>query len=220
MIHHEKHEAHEEEWVEKQLISRSCGHRRPRGADGEELGAEMKYIKIVSCLIAILLISACSAKSVSKKSAFSAPPMEVGFEENGIRLYLKGDPKLNLYQKTPHALVICVYQLRDPNAFNQVAEEKDGLQRLMECSRFDPGVVCAKRIVIQPGQETEEAIDRAEGTRYVGIVAGYFGYESKNIIRLAAIPSAKSLIMRKKTPKPLTIKIHLGPREIQEFKEE
>ncbi|MFH1147861.1 MAG: type VI secretion system lipoprotein TssJ [Pseudomonadota bacterium] len=180
----------------------------------------MKHFKIVCYLIVVLLISACAATRSVKKEAIKPPPMEVGFEENAIRLHLKGDPQLNLYQKKPHALVICVYQLRDPNAFGQVADEKEGIQRLMECTRFDPGVVCTKRIVIQPGQEIEESIDRAEGTRYVGIVAGYFGYEQKNVMRLMSIPAETSLILRRKSAAPLDIKLYLGPTEMRDLKEE
>ena len=45
--------------------------------------------------------------------------------DGGINIHMKGDRQLNLYQRAPHALTVCAYQLKDLNAFNQVLEEKD-----------------------------------------------------------------------------------------------
>src|SRR5512134_1925824 len=44
--------------------------------------------------------------------------------DGGINFHMKGDRQLNLYQRAPHALTVCAYQLKDLNAFNQVLEEK------------------------------------------------------------------------------------------------
>jgi type VI secretion system VasD/TssJ family lipoprotein len=153
------------------------------------------------------------------------PPVEWGFEKEAISLSLKGDPQLNLFQRSPHALVACLYQLRDPNAFNQFRSEEGGLSRLLECGRFDPGVATTRRLVIQPGQEISETLDRAEGARYVGFVAGYYRLGRESSARLYPVPAVEEttgFFSRTTTVKPgrLAIKLILGPQELQDVKEE
>lgn len=153
------------------------------------------------------------------------PPVEWGFEREAIRLSFAGDPRLNLYQNSPHALVACIYQLRDPNAFNQFRNEPDGPAKLLECSRFDPAVATAGRVVIQPGQELTEVLDRAEGARYIGFAAGYFLLDKERSVRLYPIPAVEEtvgFISRIKLARPgqVHIRLHLGPQEIRDVREE
>ena len=44
-----------------------------------------------------------------------------GYEKDAVILHLQADPKLNFKDKKAHALMLCVYQLMSPNAFNQLA---------------------------------------------------------------------------------------------------
>lgn len=175
---------------------------------------------------ALLLLSSAMAWLCSCSSAPEPrPPVEWGFEKEAIRLELAGDPQLNLFQKSPHALVACLYQLRDPNAFNQFRSEKEGLSRLLECGRFDPSVATARRLVIQPGQELAETLDRAEGAKYVGFVAGYYRLGRESSARLYPVPTVEEttgFFSRTKTAKPgrLAIRLILGPQELQDVKEE
>lgn len=168
---------------------------------------------------AVALLCSCSSTPAAK------PPLEWDYEKEAITVTLKGAPQLNLFQKTPHALVACLYQLRDPNGFNQFRSEPDGLAKLLECGRFDPGVATAKRLVIQPGHELTETLDRAEGARYVGFVAGYYRLDRERSARLISIPSVEEtegFIRRTKLVKPgrLDMKLLLGPQEIQDMTEE
>lgn len=173
-----------------------------------------RYFEALLLSAVIVLFYSCASAPV-----ISQPP---GYEREAIRLHLKGDPRLNLYQGSPHTLVLCTYQLRDPNAFNQLIEDKDGFSKLLECSRFDPSVTYSRMLVIQPGQEVTESLDRAEGTKYVSIIAGYY-FPKKDVVRLFQIPvieETKGLFSRTKTTKPgiLYIDLYLGPQEIQDIK--
>jgi predicted component of type VI protein secretion system len=107
--------------------------------------------------------------------------------------------------------VLCVYQLRDPNTFNQIAGEDEGLSKLLEGSRFDSSVTSSKKFVIHPDTEISETLDRAEGAKYVCIVAGYYELEKDQILRRIPIP----LSIFTKQPKKLNIDLILGSQEIQ-----
>jgi type VI secretion system VasD/TssJ family lipoprotein len=149
------------------------------------------------------------------------PKVEFGFEKGAILLHLKADPKLNLFQGSPHTLSLCIYQLRDPNGFNQLAGDQNGLYKLLECSRFDGTVAMATRLDVQPGQEFDQVLDRAEGAEYVGVVGGYFTLQRERILRLFKVPIIDEKIgwllpdiIRK--PGVLKIDLLLGPQEIQD----
>lgn len=136
---------------------------------------------------------------------------EYVYSEKCIRLHIKSDPQLNLYKGKPHTLVLCVYQLRDPNTFNQIAGEDEGLSKLLEGSRFDSSVTSSKKFVIHPDTEISETLDRSEGTKYVCIVAGYYELEKDQMFRRIPIP----LSIFTKQPKKLNIDLILGSQEIQ-----
>jgi type VI secretion system VasD/TssJ family lipoprotein len=160
-----------------------------------------------------LLISCASKPSV-------VLPPEWGYEKGAIQLRLKADPQLNLYSGSPHTLLLCIYHLRDPNAFNQLADEKDGIPKLLECGRFDPSVTYVKRVVVQPGQEVRESMDRAEGAKYVGIAAGYYQLQKERAVRFFQIPVVQekkgSTLVSK--PSVLTIDLLLGAQEMSEIR--
>lgn len=171
--------------------------------------------------IVFMLIAGCSsgrgvaAQASTPATAVIAPAWS--YEKNAVTLHIKADPQLNLFHQVPHTLLLCIYQLRDPNSFNQLQEERDGLQKLLECGTFDPSVLHARRLVIQPGQEISESLDRSEGARMVNIAAGYFSMQKDAVTRSFAVPLAeerqgKAVVQ---IPAGLSIDLVLGPKEIQ-----
>ncbi|NOZ68393.1 MAG: type VI secretion system lipoprotein TssJ [Deferribacteres bacterium] len=144
-----------------------------------------------------------------------ATTVQAPYKQDAITLHLKSSNDLNLYNGKAHTLLLCVYQLKDPNAFNQLLDERDGLPRLLECRRFDPSVTGSRRLIINPGREITRTLDRAEGTKYVGVAAGYYKMEPDSMVRLYQIP----VNMFTKSLKELKIRLFLGPHEIQGLEE-
>lgn len=175
----------------------------------------MKKALSLFLLFAALIISSCASRP-------AAPP-DWRYEEAAIKLYVNADPRLNLYDGESHALHVCAYQLRDPNAFNQLAETPDGISELLQCQLFDSSVVNAKvlsRLGIQPGKVLTFTLDRAEGAKYLGIVAGYQILEKDRTVRLLHVPvitEKKGWFGRTKIKKPglLHVELYLGPHQIQ-----
>jgi len=169
------------------------------------------HFKLLLVLYAALLLSACT----STPPVIQAP--EWGYEKNAIQLHLVGDPQLNLYQKKAHSLLICLYHLRDPNGFNQLVDEKDGLGKLLECNRFDPSVTYTRRVVMQPNQEINEAMDRTDGAKYVGVAAGYYNTQqnkSSTVSYQIPVTGIKKGSTFVQSTAPLTIELYLGPQNI------
>ena len=84
---------------------------------------------MVKPLIALLfaLAAAGCAGTPSAREGKVAPAV--------IEVVIKADPQLNQFQKNSHALLLCLYQLKDPDGFRQLAQDKGGAPRLMECAR-------------------------------------------------------------------------------------
>ena len=172
----------------------------------------MNRYKLIAVGLLAFFVCACSSQPL--------PPPDWTYEKDAIQVHLKADPKLNFDDGVPHTLVTCIYQLKDPNTFNQLAEDTDGIYKLLDCGLFDAGVATAKRLIVHPGQDVNIMIDRAEGAKYVAVVAGYYVLQKDRMIRLFDIPTvieAKGWIKRTKISKPghLKIEIQLGPSQIK-----
>jgi type VI secretion system VasD/TssJ family lipoprotein len=165
-----------------------------------------RLFEAVFLLAVIILVSACVKRKVET-------PPQYPYGKGEIQVHLKGEPELNLYQGNPHTLVLCTYQLRDPNAFNQLMDEPGGLSKLLECGRFDPSVTYYKMLVVQPDQDSVEILDRAQGTAFVGFVAGYYYLDKNSVVRLFDIPLDKN-----NRAKKLFVDLYLGSHEISTMK--
>lgn len=167
-------------------------------------------IMILLFLCTASLLNACTSAPLVKQ------PPEWSYEKDAIQLRFVSDPELNLYQKRAHSLIICLYHLRDPNGFNQLIDENGGLPKLLECSRFDPSVTYSKRLVMQPNQDLSESMDRTDGAKYVGIVAGYYTLQKDSSVRSYSIPlteTKRGSVLVQKTAK-LNLDLYLGPQDI------
>lgn len=158
-----------------------------------------------------LLLCACASKPL--------PLPNWNFEKAAIHINLTADSNLNLNEEIPHTLLLCLYQLKDRNAFNRIAENQEGIYTLLECSLFDSSVTSVKRLIVNPGQNTNITLDRAEGTQYVAVVAGYYLLAKERMIRFYEIPvevKKEGMIRKKKfqVPALMNIKLNLGPRQI------
>lgn len=168
---------------------------------------------LVCGIVLPLLLVSCAGGSPSGGGAASGV---YGYEKDAITLNLKGDAQLNLFEKRAHTLLVCVYQLRDPNALNQVLQDAEDVTKLLECGRFDPSIVNTKKFILQPGKEITEALDRAEGARYIGIVAGYYNLDKQRASRIIPVPVGG--IFGKKASR-MNLEVFLGPDEIQGVRE-
>jgi type VI secretion system VasD/TssJ family lipoprotein len=171
------------------------------------------------CFFVMLFFISCAKPTPT-------PPIEAKptYTQNFITVHLKADSQLNLYDGSAHALHVCIYQLSDPNAFNLLSEDEMGIAKLMSCDRAEvvttiQGVAIAKRYVLQPGDDRTYTLDRAEGAKYVGIVAGYYMLQKRNAVQLYSIPvvQEKKNGMTVITQKPLKLQIYLGPQSLEQL---
>lgn len=161
------------------------------------------------------------ASSFLAVSCAAPTPARWEYEEKAIQFTFVPDKKLNWRDGMSHTLAVCVYQLRDPNEFRQLSESTDGLYQLLSCTDFDRSVANARRVIVNPGKEQTVSLDRAEGAKFVGVVAGYYTIDKDKIVRFYRIPQEKrGIFSRRMEPLPLEATIGLGPKEISSTQEE
>lgn len=168
-------------------------------------------IGVLLILAAVFLVSCASTP---------LPPPDYFYGKDEIHIDINADPRLNQSEGSAHTLLLCVHQLRDPNAFNRLAGSTKGIYQLLECSQFDAGVTNSKRIIVQPGQQVKYTLDRAEGTRYVAIAGGYYNLKKEDVTSLFEIPVVEKTLgtfsrTRITEPGTLTIQLELGPQAIR-----
>ena len=168
----------------------------------------MKFIcKAIFLISLIAILSACSGSP-------GAPIVAANFCEKCIAVDIVADQQLNLQQGLPHSLKLCLYQLSDPNSFNQLSNDVNGLYDLLECKRFDPSVKASLQEYIHAGESRKLLLDRAEGTKYFGVVAGYYNIRKENIVQLHEIPVDESFFSKVDELDQLKVRLQLGSQQI------
>lgn len=176
----------------------------------------MKTLDVLCALFLITFLSACMSSPAS--------PPEWKMQKEGIVLNLKADGQLNESRGKAYTLYFVVYQLINPNGFNQLSQDNEGVAKLLESKIFDSSVASVKSMVVYPGSDVTYRIDRAEGAMYVGVVAGYNVMVKERMVKLFEVPvyvkynnvlrTAKKLV-----PGNLEINMVLGPQQIENVKE-
>ncbi len=158
------------------------------------------------------LFSACSPKI--KKPDWK-------FEKETVQVHIKADHKLNLYNSKAHTLYVCFYQLSELNGFDQLAQDMNGIQKLLECKLFDSSVAAVTSKIIHAGENITLTLDRAERAQYIAVVTGYSGKLSDTrMVRRHKIQVYRKMESFFKyeyrcIPCPLNIELVLGPNQIE-----
>jgi type VI secretion system VasD/TssJ family lipoprotein len=173
-----------------------------------------KTVMMAMSVMLMLMLHSCAKKPLL--------PPQWTYEKDAVKIEIQADPLLNQDNGKAHTLSLCLYQLRDPNGFNQLSQDREGLYRLLECQLFDAGVASSRRLIVNPGETTTLVMDRAENAKYLAVAAGYYALEKHRITRLIDIPviiEEKGLVSREKIQKPgmLEAVIFLGPEQIEKI---
>jgi type VI secretion system VasD/TssJ family lipoprotein len=164
---------------------------------------------ILVCFLLCSFLCSCAGPTEQQKW---------GYEKDAVVVKITADKKLNFMDKKAHALVLFMYQLTSPNAFNQLADSRAGRAKLLDdSSAFDTAsVVMTKQIVVNPGKDMVVKLDRAEGAKYVALAAGYFATMDKDkITRIYQVPEVSRGFFKSGTKAgPLEINLILAPTRI------
>ncbi|WP_432738116.1 type VI secretion system lipoprotein TssJ [Maridesulfovibrio sp. FT414] len=190
----------------------------------------MRTFCLINLFAVFFLISGCGGnqKPVNPTTvttpASSPDQMKWTYQINAITFNLGVDKNLNEYDGAAHTLLLCFYQLSNLSKFNELSGTSTGMEKLFNCTSFDPSVTQVQRQFVQPGRNATIVMDRAEGTKFVGVVAGYYDLQGSGS-RTWQIPmdvTETGMLWWGDTwyaPAKLDAMIILGPHEIQKVGE-
>lgn len=167
--------------------------------------------RLINIVVVTLMLAGCATTEVSQEEPVpipaTPPPLpekEVSnekpvvpfdgwvFERRAIKVRVEGSENLNSFRERKHTLVLGIFQLADPNMFNTLRGDTQGLQKLLtQGAEADPSIVAFNKTVVSPGEVEYLSLDRAEGARQIGFVAGYYELEPTRVSKLVPITAVQ-----------------------------
>lgn len=168
------------------------------------------------------LIQGCSSvNSVLGGNTQKEAKAEVSwdFKQNGIQVELVASPDMNAYFNNAHTLVLGVFQLEDAKPFMQLLGNPKNLTSMLASGNPDKDILHLDRYIVSPDKRTILDIDRVQGAKYVGFVAGYYTFDAPAASRLFRIPlnvSTEGMVSTTYTAEPanLALRLYLGRQRI------
>ncbi|WJF89267.1 type VI secretion lipoprotein TssJ [Paraburkholderia bonniea] len=165
-----------------------------------------------------LLLTACSSVNGmlgGSSQAKALSQLKWAYAADGLKLVWQADPQLNESEGQPHALALVAVQMEDPATFIAYAGSTDKLAELLAASVPPQGFLALNPVFVQPGTKGSVTLPRMEKAKYVGIVAGYYGFDPARIVRLYQIGvqvQSSGWVVKSRTaaPAPLEITLMLG----------
>ncbi|MFO7752661.1 MAG: type VI secretion system lipoprotein TssJ [Desulfobacteraceae bacterium] len=180
-------------------------------SSGKKLLIVTRSLKIIVSVFVFFAVALCGSCG-GKKAGQAGPEPDWSFQPKGIEISYRADRMLNEYQGESHAIQVVVYQLDNLNRFRELAEYKDGLIRLLKAKSFDPSVKAVKKMFVDPGESGKLVLDRAENSKWVGIVAGYFDLVPGRSSCFFEIPDKvekKGIVFKKEVPVVMKLKAEI-----------
>ena len=134
-----------------------------------------------------LLITGCGTNSDEARqqsiSTVSAP-----FAGGAITLNLMAMPDLNSVNELPSSCTVLLIQTKDKPILDKVLNNPAQIKGLFAGAGSEGEILQLNRYVMMPGQTNVIHIDRAQNTRNIALVAGYYPFPGRQHIVTTEIP--------------------------------
>ena len=116
-----------------------------------------------------------------RKQAIAAVKWD--YEKDAISIEINADEQLNEFENEAHTLLLGVYQMADPAAFYKMTADSTAMSASLENGTAGDGSINLTRFVVTPGGKAIVDVDRAQKSKYVGLIAGYFQMDAPRAAR-------------------------------------
>lgn len=183
-----------------------------------------RVVTWMGVVLSLFLVGCSSAPkptgSISQVPVKDPSQIHWDWQPDAVELTLKADTQLNYYNGQSHALMLCIYQLKDKSSFEDLKKTSAGISRLLQCDGYDQNVVYSRRLFVQPGESKTIQFPRYQGVKTVGLVAGYANPMTGKVAKSFDIPidkQTKGIIWTTDWYKPgkLSMQLILGRQLIE-----
>ena len=137
------------------------------------------YFLLCGLLFSFFLgCSSSPSKPLPESPDEAVQAMVWDYEESAIYINLESEGLLNFYNNEPHTLILGVIQLSEPKGFTKLLKSPEVIKQILETGKVEEPILQFDRFVVTPGNRSSLLIDRAQDTKVVGVVAGYFNFDA------------------------------------------
>lgn len=184
------------------------------------------------CYLIVLVIISTVLSGCASLTELTVADESWTFEERAVSIEISSPADLNARSGRPHAIIVGIYQLNDPNTFGALSQEKSGAIQLLRTGKLDDTIVDFRRLTVQPGERLTQVFARAEGAKYVGVISGYFDLNVKqdtHLFKIPCIASGRGVVEKilsgmaliadeaKAQPDKIAINIKLGRSSVKKY---
>lgn len=179
----------------------------------------------LAACICISLVGCTSGKTSEEERAEAISEVALPFSSGAISLHIMPGDKLNSWNDIPNSCSLLIVQSEKKITLQSIMDNPAMIKQMFNGAGSYDGILKIDRYVAMPGQSSTLHIDRSENTRYLGIIAGYYPFPTKQHMLLLDIPVEvkKQGWWRGKWTAalaPLDAKIILGQEAIRQVQEE
>lgn len=164
-----------------------------RSIQGECHSSAVTLILHLGMCALLLGLAGCSSDGDVKEKpttpARAIKQVDWAYEKKAILLDFDADKNLNYYNGDEHTLALGVFQVSEMDQFLKLLKHPDKVKEMLETGKSEETILQFDRYVISPGYRSTAILDRAKGSKLVGVVAGYFNFNPLNDSRLFEIPA-------------------------------
>jgi len=174
---------------------------------------------VLLLLLAALTGCGLTGPSTAEKQDKVKAEVKWPFAKNGIMIELVSDLELNYYFGQGHTIVLGILQFDDEKIFPKLLTKPAALMKSLRSGNLPTGALQFDRYVISPDTRLILEVDRVQDAKYIGIVAGYYQFDTARSARYFRIPlnmQSSGLILKdyKAEPAVLALRLGLGAQRI------
>lgn len=138
-------------------------------------------------VILALLLTGCSHQDPKLRQQ-AIDGVAQPFAKSAITIRLSAQPNLNMWNGLANSSSILVIQSGNAATLDKLLNNPVLLKAMFAGTGSEGDILQTDRYVVMPGQQNILHIDRAENTRYIAVVAGYFPFPDSRHIARFTIP--------------------------------
>ena len=127
---------------------------------------------LIALLAACTLLFGCASQRVTPEQQ-ALNELKWDYAENAIVLNFSASKDLNQYAGQSHNLLVVITQFDQANAIAPYIAGPQQLSNLLLMESAPAGLISLTRVFLQPGETKTLRLARLEGTKMVGVAAGY-----------------------------------------------
>ncbi|EEW0912170.1 TPA: type VI secretion lipoprotein TssJ [Escherichia coli] len=146
-----------------------------------------KYLLLIAIALPFF-ISSCSDKYSEQDKMQVINNVDTPFGAGLITFQISPDTQLNSLNDISNSCTLLFLQASGKKTLQDLMNNPVLIKQFFSGAGKIDGILKVDKYVAMPGQETTLHIDRSEGAKYVGIIAGYYPFPGKQHMVLLDIP--------------------------------